>query len=62
MEVSLIIQILINSLLGGFVFALGAIGLTLVFGVLELPNLAHGQFLMLGGYTGWISYRTRCLT
>jgi len=57
MEVSLIIQILINSLLGGSVFALGAIGLTLVFGVLDLPNLMHGEFLMLGGYAGWIFYR-----
>lgn len=36
-------------MLGGII-ALGAIGLTLVYGVLKFPNFAHGEFVTLGAY------------
>lgn len=42
-------------MLGG-VFALISVGLTLVFGVMNLINFAHGEFLMLGMYGGWAGW------
>jgi branched-chain amino acid transport system permease protein len=44
-----LIQVLIGGLLQGGMYALGAFGLSLVFGVLGVLNVTHGDFLMLGG-------------
>ena len=41
-------EILVHGLLTGGVFGLVAIGLTLIFGVMNVVNFAHGQFLMAG--------------
>jgi neutral amino acid transport system permease protein len=43
-------QATINGLVTGSYFALGAAGLTLVYGVLKLLNFAHGEFLTFGAY------------
>jgi neutral amino acid transport system permease protein len=43
-------QATLNGLVGAGYFALGAVGLTLVFGVLRLVNFAHGDMLTLGTY------------
>ena len=43
-------QILVNGLTTGMTYALVAYGLSMVFGVLELVNWAHGQFYMVGAY------------
>jgi branched-chain amino acid transport system permease protein len=43
-------QVTINGLVSGSYFALGAAGLTLVYGVLKLVNFAHGEFLTFGAY------------
>ena len=43
-------QLLAGGLLTGLVFALVAIGLTLVYGVMDVVNFAHGEFLMLAMY------------
>lgn len=43
-------QASINGLIAGNYYALGAVGLTLIFGVLRLVNFAHGEFLTLGAY------------
>lgn len=40
----------INGVVTGSYFALGAIGLTLVYGILRLVNFAHGDMLTLGAY------------
>jgi branched-chain amino acid transport system permease protein len=48
-----IIQLLINGLLLGGIYALISIGLTLIFGVLEIVNFAHGEFLMLSMYASY---------
>ena len=40
-------QLLVSGLLMGFVFSLIAVGLTLIWGVVEITNFAHGAFLML---------------
>jgi len=37
----------------GFVFALVAVGLTLIFGMMEIVNFAHGEFLMLAMYASF---------
>jgi len=47
---SLIITQILNGLTIGFVFALVAIGLTIVMGLMEVVNFAHGSFYMFGGY------------
>jgi branched-chain amino acid transport system permease protein len=46
----LLVQILINGVLLGGLYGLMALGLALVWGVLNIVNLAHGAFIMLGGY------------
>ncbi|RZI42561.1 branched-chain amino acid ABC transporter permease [Herbaspirillum sp. HC18] len=43
-------QILVNGILLGGLYALMALGLALVWGVLNIVNLAHGAFIMLGAY------------
>jgi len=52
---TILIQLLINGLLVGGIYALVSIGLCLIFGVLEIVNFAHGEFLMLSMYmTYWL--------
>ncbi len=47
-------QIILGILLGGL-YGLAAVGLSLIFGVLKVLNVAHGELIMLGGYgTFWI--------
>jgi neutral amino acid transport system permease protein len=43
----------INGLSSGGIYALGAIGLSLVYGILKLVNFAHGDFITLGGYVAF---------
>src|SRR5687768_15471800 len=45
-----IAQATINGIVAGNYFALGAVGLTLIFGVLRLVNFAHGELLTFGAY------------
>jgi len=49
----LLIQFLVNGLVNGTFYALSALGLTLVFGLMRLVNFAHGEFYMMGGLLGW---------
>ena len=45
--------LLIDGLLVGSIFALAAYGLALVWGVMNVKNLAQGDFIMIGGYITW---------
>lgn len=44
-------QVAINGLLVGGLYALMALGLSLIWGVMDVINVAHGAFIMLGAYT-----------
>lgn len=44
------VQVLIDALALGSLFALTALGIGLIFGVMRLINFAHGDFIMIGGY------------
>jgi branched-chain amino acid transport system permease protein len=45
------IQQLVNGLTLGSMYALIALGYTMVYGILELINFAHGEVVMVGAYT-----------
>jgi branched-chain amino acid transport system permease protein len=44
-------QVVISGLLAGALYAMVALGLALIFGVMRVINVAHGTLLMLGAYT-----------
>jgi neutral amino acid transport system permease protein len=48
-------QATLNGLTLGTVYALGAVGLTLVYGILKLVNFAHGDFLTFGAYFAYLA-------
>ena len=45
-----LVQLTLNGIALGLLYALIAVGLSLIFGVMEIINFAHGEFLMLGAY------------
>jgi branched-chain amino acid transport system permease protein len=49
-------QVIASGLLLGFVYSLVAIGLTLVWGVMDIINFAHGEFLMIAMYSAFWMY------
>ena len=53
MEVSVLNQIIINSISIGAIYALLALGLTLLFSVMDILFFAHGAMYMLGAYAAF---------
>jgi len=54
MTAEVLLQSVVSGILMGFVYALIAAGLSLIFGLMEIVNFAHGEFLMLAMYgTFW---------
>jgi branched-chain amino acid transport system permease protein len=51
-------QVLINALVLGCLYACIAIGFSLVWGVLNVINLIHGSFIVLGAYLAWGLYQS----
>lgn len=51
MTASLFVQGLINGLNQGAIYALIALGYTMVYGIIRMINFAHGDFIMIGAYT-----------
>ena len=73
MDASFLAQLVLNGLVIGVMYALIAMGLSLIFGVLEIVNFAHGEFYMLGamgayflttslGFAYWPTVATVTLT
>ncbi len=48
-----IVQLLVNGMTLGSVYALVALGFSMIYGILKLLNLAHGDVLMVGAFIGW---------
>ncbi len=53
MTLQSIVQILASGLLMGLIYALIAVGLSLIFGLMDVVNFAHGEFLMLAMYASF---------
>ncbi len=51
-----IIQNLVFGLFVGSIYGIAAVGLSLIFGVLRILNVAHGELLMIGGYVAFWSF------
>lgn len=50
-----LLQYIANGLVTGSFYAISALGLTLIFGLMKVVNFAHGQLYMLGGVLGWFT-------
>lgn len=53
MDPSFVLQLLLGGVVIGVIYALVAMGLSLIFGVLEIVNFAHGEFYMLGAMAAY---------
>lgn len=62
MHVELVLQLIINGLLLGGVFALAALGLNVIFGVTRIVNLAHGQIIILTALTCAVAFQKLGIT
>jgi branched-chain amino acid transport system permease protein len=49
-QIDVLAQLVVSTILLGGIYALIAVGLTLIFGIMRVVNFAHGEFLMLGMY------------
>ena len=47
-----------TGLLAGGIFAVVALGFSLVWGIMNIINLAHGAFIMLGAYAAYVLFAT----
>jgi branched-chain amino acid transport system permease protein len=56
MTTDILLQTLASGVLIGLIYALVAVGLTLIFGVMDIVNFSHGEFLMLGMYSAFWMY------
>ncbi|WP_233120873.1 branched-chain amino acid ABC transporter permease [Chlorobium sp. KB01] len=52
----LFLQALVSGILSGGVYALAGIGMSLVFGVMNISNFAHGDLMMLGMYLAYFAF------
>ncbi|MFQ5484655.1 MAG: branched-chain amino acid ABC transporter permease, partial [Desulfobacterales bacterium] len=50
MDFSVFVQLLVIGLVRGSMYALMGVGLSLIFGIMEIVNFAHGELFMLGCY------------
>ena len=50
------VEQIVNGLVNGCIYALIAIGLTMVYGILHVINLAHGEIFMIGAFVAYACY------
>ena len=55
-QIDVLAQLFVSTILLGGIYALIAVGLTLIFGIMRVVNFAHGEFLMLGMYLAFWSF------
>src|SRR5262245_36528663 len=48
--------VVLSGILQGGVYAMFAVGLTLIFGVMRIINAAHGEMVMMGAYLSWVAF------
>ena len=48
-------DLILSGVIRGGLYVLMAMGLSLVFGVMNIPNFAHGEFYMIGAYTAYFT-------
>ena len=58
----LVFESLLNGLLLGGIYAVAALGLSLVFGIMDIVNLAHGHMLMVGAYVAILLFTATGIT
>jgi len=58
MSIESFVQTLVFGIFVGGIYGIAAMGLALVFGVLKMLNIAHGELLMLGGYATFWAFST----
>ena len=46
----MLMQLVVNGIVVGSIIAMGAIGLTMVYGILNFANFSHADFMALGAY------------
>lgn len=56
------VEAAVNGLLLGGIYALAALGLSLVFGIMDVVNLAHGHMLMVGAYLAIVLFAATGIT
>jgi branched-chain amino acid transport system permease protein len=54
---AMVAQVVVSGLLAGALYAMVALGLALIFGVMRVINVAHGTFLTIGAYTTFWWFR-----
>src|SRR5205823_13706550 len=55
-QIDVFAQLGVSTILLGGIYALIAVGLTLIFGIMRVVNFAHGEFLMLGMYAAFWAF------
>jgi branched-chain amino acid transport system permease protein len=55
-QIGVLAQLGVSTVLLGGIYALIAVGLTLIFGIMRVVNFAHGEFLMLGMYLAFWAF------
>ena len=53
MHLLALVQAIVNGLQMGLIYALVAVGLTLIWGLMEMINFAHGELMMWGMFAAW---------
>lgn len=48
--------VVVSGVMQGGIYAMFAVGLTLIFGVMRIINAAHGEMVMMGAYLTWVSF------
>ncbi|TKY91468.1 MAG: hypothetical protein C5S46_05660 [Candidatus Methanomarinus sp.] len=50
----MLMQLVVNGIVVGSIIAMGAIGLTMVYGILNFANFSHADFMALGSYIAFL--------